>query len=147
MKVYIGSDHGGFALKNIIQTALDGDGFEVTDCGNAVLDSEDDYPKFAEKVARAVLADPGSRGVLTCRSGEGMAMAANKVPGIRAALAWCPEIASETRRDNDANVVVLPADFMDDQKALGIVRVFLQTDFSGAQRHTRRVEQLAEMEA
>jgi ribose 5-phosphate isomerase B len=147
MHIYIGSDHGGFRQKEVLKAALLEEGMPVTDCGNVVLDETDDYPPIAAKVGHEVAGQPESLGILLCRSGEGMQMAANKQPGIRAALAWRPEVAAETRSDNDANVLVLPSDFVTDAEALAIVRSFLAARFSNAERHARRIAEMTAMEA
>jgi len=146
MTVFIGSDHGGFAQKQAVFSSLVAEGFQVRDIGPHSLNLSDDYPDYAIQVAREVQKDPRARGILLCRSGEGMEMAANKVSGIRAALVWKPEVAVETRRDNDANVIVLPSDFVSETEAQAIVRAFLATDFSGEERHQRRVEKMNELE-
>jgi len=146
MRVYIGSDHGGFEQKEALKWALSQDNLELTDCGNRHLDYLDDYPAYAARVGRKVAEHPHAIGILLCRSGEGMEMAANKIHGIRAALVWNEEVAEETRLDNDANILVIPSDFVSEQEALAIVRRFLATDFSGEKRHERRIEELMELE-
>ncbi len=143
--VYIGSDHGGFAQKELLVRALQEEGFIVTDCGTYNRESTD-YPDFAVAVGNAVAAEAGRFGILLCRSGEGMEMAVNKVPKIRAALVWKKEVAEETRHDNDANVLVLPSDFISDEEAVTISRAFLTTQFSKGERHVRRIEKLHRIE-
>src|ERR1044072_8189565 len=118
MHVFIASDHGGVAQKEILVKELTTAGYEITDCGSYDREAKDDYPDFALAVGRAVAGQPENRGILLCRSGEGMEMAANKMPKIRAALVWKTEVAAETRRDNDANVLVLPSDFISETEAL-----------------------------
>ena len=145
MLVYLGSDHGGFAHKQLLLTELPAEGVSATDCGTYSAESTD-YPDFALAVAKAVVDHPGSMGILLCRSGEGMDMAANKVAGIRAALVWRTDVAVETRRDNDANVLVLPSDFITDQESLSICRAFLATPFSNEERHVRRIEKIQNIE-
>lgn len=108
-QVFIAADHGGFEAKQHLVEALAKD-FEVTDMGPDELDPQDDFTPYAEKVGRAVAEAEGSMGVLICRSGEGMVMAANKIDGVRAALVWNEDVARETRADNDSNVLSLPAD-------------------------------------
>lgn len=146
MTIYLGSDHGGFAHKQAILAHLQAAGREVVDCGSHRLEPADDYTDFSLAVAQAVAAQPGSRGILLCRSGEGMEMVANKVAGIRAALVWDRRIAQETRRDNDANVMVLPADFITSEQAVNLSDQFLETEFSGEERHLRRLEKLHQIE-
>lgn len=144
-KLFIGSDHGGYRLKEAIKKHFDDKGIEYTDCGSYSVQNTD-YPDFALAVSQAVAGNPDSKGILICRSGEGMEIAANKVAKIRAALVWNVNIAQETRADNDANVLALPADYVDESKAINIVNVFLNTPFSGAARHVRRLEKLAALE-
>ena len=145
MHIYIGSDHGGFSQKEAIRSWLESHGYTVTDCGTYSAESTD-YPDFALAVGLAVSQRLETRGILLCRSGEGMEIAVNKVPKIRGSLVWNPVIAAETRHDNDANVLVLPSDFITEQDALKIVEVFLTTEFSGEERHIRRLEKLHNIE-
>jgi ribose 5-phosphate isomerase B len=146
MRVIIGADHGGVQQKEQLKGQLQAAGYEVEDVG-AHDEAASDYPDFAVKVGEVVQQDPEARGVLLCRSGEGMAMAANKMKGIRAALVWRPDVARETRRDNDANVIVLAGDFVAEHDMLEITKAFLDTPFSGEERHVRRIEKIKQMEA
>lgn len=143
--IYIAADHGGFDVKQRLKADLAHD-FQIKDLGPAQLQPEDDYVPYAEAVGRAVAQEPGSMGVLVCRSGEGMAMAANKIDGVRAALVWDRAIAEETRRDNDSNVLSLPADHADYSELLEIARLWLTTPFSGSERHARRIEEMTKLE-
>lgn len=145
MHIYIGSDHGGFDQKEVLKEFLTQKEFEVTDCGTYSSESTD-YPDFAVAVGTAVSNEHGSAGILLCRSGEGMEIAANKVPKIRASLVWNAQVAAETRSDNDANVLVLPSDFVSVDETKEIVDVFLSTPFSGEERHIRRLEKLHNIE-
>ena len=145
MKVYLGADHGGFELKNIIYEHLFHNGYEVEDMGATTLDEDDDYPKYAYAVATKVLGEEDGRGILFCRSGQGMAMAANRVRGIRAAVIWDVEGAKETRRDNDSNVLSLPSDVVDAETAIRIVDAWLTTNFSGEERHSRRLDEMEQL--
>ncbi len=145
MKVFLGADHGGFELKNVLREHLHHRGFDVHDCGPMSLDKDDDYPPFAYQVAADVLGNDGSFGILICRSGQGMAMAANKVRGIRAALAWTPAVARASREHNDANVLVLPSDYVDTDTALAITDDWLTENYSTDERHRRRVKQIEEL--
>jgi ribose 5-phosphate isomerase B len=143
MTVFLGADHGGFELKNEVKEWLEKDGITVEDCGAHELDDQDDYPQYAYFVATKVLGgETGDKGILVCRSGEGMAMAANRIGGIRAAVVWNEKLAKETRRDNDANVLVLSGDFVTKAAAKDIVKTFLATDFSNEERHLRRINQI-----
>jgi len=143
-KVVIGSDHAGFAMKEHIKQEL-GNKYNFIDLGT---DSEVsvDYPVYAERVAQQVTLNQGLQGVLVCGSGIGMSVAANKVPGIRAALAYGIDAARLARQHNDANIVVTAGreKTMDDPVA--IVDTFLSTDFPGEERQIRRVKQVMEME-
>lgn len=147
MKIYLGADHGGWELKNKIREHLVHHQFEVEDLGAPTLVDGDDYPQYAYAVAAAVLGDTDEdpRGILVCGSGEGMAIAANRVGGIRAAVIWSPEVARESRRDNDSNVLSLPERFIDEDTALAIVDAWLDQEFSGEERHQRRIDQIEEL--
>ncbi|MFG1921500.1 ribose-5-phosphate isomerase [Cryptosporangium sp. NPDC048952] len=146
MRVYLGSDHAGFELKQHLVEHLTKSGHDVTDVGPHAYDAEDDYPPFCLDAARKVVADPGSLGVVIGGSGNGEQIAANKVPGVRAALAWNVETAQLTRLHNDANVVGIGARMHSVEDATTIVDAFLDTKFSGEARHARRIEILADFE-
>ncbi|MCL2787164.1 MAG: ribose-5-phosphate isomerase [Micrococcales bacterium] len=139
MRVHIATDHAGYSLKNAIAAHLANLGFEVTDHGAHVLDKEDDYPGFCIEAAQAVIDDPGSLGIVIGGSGNGEQIAANKVPGIRAALAWNVEIAHLARQHNDANVLSLGARAVTQDETFAIVQAFLDEPFTGAARHSRRI--------
>jgi ribose 5-phosphate isomerase B len=145
MRVFIASDHGGFAQKKHLTNYLSEQGYEVVDHGSHSAESTD-YPQYAVTVGQSVQQEPDAKGVLLCRSGEGMEMAANKLKGIRAALVWRSDVAAETRRDNDANVLVLPADFLQLDEMKTITDTFLTTAFSGEERHQRRIDQISALE-
>jgi len=147
MKIFLGADHGGFELKNQVREHVTHRGFEVEDCGAETLEPGDDYPQYAYAVAAKILGeeDDAAIGILICRSGEGMAMAANRVHGIRAAVVWSEALARETRRDNHANVLSLPSDFIDIETALSIVEGFLDEKYSDDERHIRRIKQIEEL--
>ncbi len=141
MRIAIGSDHAGFALKENILQKLLRDGQEVVDFGAHSEDSCD-YPDFAVRVGREVAQGNFDRGVLVCMTGIGMSIAANKVPGIRAALACSPDAVVLAREHNDANVLALGAKFVAPELAGQMVDIFLNTDFQGG-RHARRVAKIA----
>lgn len=145
LKVYIASDHAGFVKKQELTQELSQE-FTIVDLGPEKLNPEDDYPIFAERVARAVADEPGTMGVLICDSGQGMEIAANKVDGVRAAVAWNKHIAFETRRDNDSNVLSLPASELSIDEMVEIVRTWLATPFSGSERHQRRIDEIERIE-
>ena len=147
MKVFLGADHRGFELKEKLKEWLTANGYEVHDLGADRFDAGDDYPDFASAVAARVAGDPvNRRGVLLCGSGGGMDVAANKVRGIRASVAWSVDAAAHTRSHDDANVVSIPADWTPPEAAAEIVRAFLETPFSGEERHARRLKKIAEIE-
>jgi ribose 5-phosphate isomerase B len=145
MNVYITSDHAGFVKKQELAQRLSKN-FTVVDLGPEELNPNDDYPVFAERVGNAIVEDPGSFGVILCKSGEGAAMAANKINGVRAALVWQPHLAVETRNDNDSNVLALPAGELSLDELEAITQKFLTTKFSGAPRHQRRIDEIEQME-
>jgi ribose 5-phosphate isomerase B len=144
MKIALGADHAGFELKQKIKAHLEQQGIKVEDEGTASTESVD-YPDFAKKVGEAVARKRADMGVLVCGSGIGMAIAANKVPGIRAANVSTEYEAEKSREHNDANVVTIGSRILDEQKALTIVDAFLKTQFAGG-RHQKRVDKIAEIE-
>ncbi|WP_431878482.1 ribose-5-phosphate isomerase [Amycolatopsis sacchari] len=146
MRVYLGSDHAGFELKNHLVSYLKGQGHEVTDIGPFVYDAADDYPAFCIETARRVVADEGSLGIVIGGSGNGEQIAANKVPGARAALAWKPEIAQLAREHNHAQLIGIGARMHTVEEATAIVDTFLATPVSPDERHARRVRQLLDYE-
>ena len=144
--IYISSDHGGYGLKSYLVSELAKKGVVLTDIGPEKLDMEDDYPEFAALLAVKVTENPENKGILICRNGVGMSISANKYRGIRAALSWNPDHALSSRRDDDSNVLVLPADYISDEEALKIVDVWLNTPFKGEERFVRRLAKLAALE-
>ena len=146
MRVYLGSDHAGFELKAHLVAVLRADGHDVVDCGAHEYDPQDDYPPFCFDTGERTVADPGSLGVVIGGSGNGEQIAANKVPGVRAALAWNEETARLAREHNDANVVSIGAREHSIDQATAFVRLFLATPFSGEARHARRIALLTEYE-
>lgn len=147
MRVHLGTDHAGFDLKEHLATALRADGHDVVDHGAHTFDAQDDYPPFCFAAAEAVLADAGSLGVVIGGSGNGEQMAANKVPGVRAALAWSVETARLARQHNDAQVVAVGARQHTADEATDIVRAFLAEPFSGDARHARRLRLMDDYQA
>lgn len=145
--IFIGADHRGFELKEKLKKHLIDEGFEITDLGNDHLDPNDDYVTFAEEVADAVAGDLDNFGIILCGSGAGVDMVANKVDGVRSALVFDELRAVQAREHEDANVISLPADILDEETAFAIVKAFLTTDFSGAKRHVRRLEEMEEVES
>jgi ribose 5-phosphate isomerase B len=146
MRVHLGSDHAGFDLKARLVQRLIELGHEPVDHGPETFEPLDDYPPFVLRAAAATVADPGSLGIVIGGSGNGEAIAANKVKGVRCALAWSEQTATLGREHNDANVVSVGARMHDEVTALRLVELFLATPFSGEARHVRRIEMLAEYE-
>lgn len=146
MRIHIGGDHAAYELQRELVTWLSGLGHEVVDHGPMLYDEVDDYPVYVLRAAEGVAGDEGSRGIVLGGSGNGEQMAANKVVGIRAALAYSPEIAKLSREHNDAQVLSLGARFTTADEAKAIVSVFMETGFSGDDRHTRRIEMVTRYE-
>jgi RpiB/LacA/LacB family sugar-phosphate isomerase len=144
MKIAIGADHAGFALKDQIRDALRDAGHDVLDVGTNSPESTD-YPDYAETVARDVVSGAVDRGILVCSTGVGMSIAANKVDGVRAAIAFDPDEVRLTRAHNDANIITLGARYTDPTAANEMVRIFLETPFE-AGRHARRIGKIAQLE-
>jgi ribose 5-phosphate isomerase B len=136
----IGADHAGFALKERLVDELRRLGYEPLDLGTHSTESTD-YPDYAHEVAARVEHHDVARGVLLCGTGLGMAYAANRHPGVRAAVAWTPEVARLAREHNDANVLILPARFVSPEDGLEILKTWLATDFAGG-RHARRIAKI-----
>jgi ribose 5-phosphate isomerase B len=146
MRLYLGSDHAGFELKNHLVNHLAKQGHDVVDVGPHVYDAEDDYPAFCFHTGVKVVADPGSLGIVIGGSGNGEQIAANKVPGVRSALVWKTEIAELARQHNDSNVIAIGARQHTLDEATAFVEAFIATSFSGNVRHARRISQLADYE-
>ena len=144
MKISIGADHAGFSLKEQLRRKLSAEGHEVVDFGTGSVDSCD-YPDFARAVGRDVAQGGSDRGILVCSTGIGMAMAANKVDGVRAAPGQSDDEVKFTREHNDANVLTLGAKYMDENRAMKLIDIFLKTEFAGG-RHARRVAKIAQLE-
>ncbi|MFJ4921954.1 ribose-5-phosphate isomerase [Streptomyces sp. NPDC088725] len=147
MRVYLGSDHAGYELKNHLVEWLTAQGHEPVDCGPHVYDVQDDYPPFCLRTAERTVADPGSLGIVIGGSGNGEQIAANKVKGVRAVLAWSEETAELGREHNNANVISIGCRMHTQEEATSFVDIFLKTPHSGAERHARRIEMLTEYEA
>jgi ribose 5-phosphate isomerase B len=146
MRVYLGSDHAGFELKNHLVEWLTGNGHQPVDCGPHIYDAVDDYPPFCLRAAERTAADPGSLGVVIGGSGNGEQIAANKVPGIRCALAWSTETAQLGRQHNDAQVVAIGARMHSLDDAAVLAETFVATPFSHDPRHQRRIDMLTDYE-
>ena len=140
--IYLGSDHAGFKLKQAIKEYLIKSGFAIKDLGNHNLSPLDDYPDYAEKVARAVQKSSDQRGILICGSGQGVCMTANKFKGIRAALGYSIAAAKQSRAHGDSNVLCLSGLGSDNLQAKKIVNAWLKEKFSGEARHVRRLKKI-----
>jgi ribose 5-phosphate isomerase B len=147
MRVYLGSDHAGFELKNHLVDWLKAAGHEPVDCGPHVYDAVDDYPPFCLRAAEGAAADPDALGIVIGGSGNGEQIAANKVKGVRAALAWSEQTASLAREHNDANVLSIGGRMHTREEATRFVEVFLATPYSHEERHQRRIDMLSHYEA
>lgn len=147
MRVYVGSDHAGFELKAAVVAHLAVLGHEAVDCGAHVYNAEDDYPQPCITVAEKTVADAGSLGIVIGGSGNGEQIAANKVKGVRCALAWSDDTATLARQHNDANVVGIGARMHPETDALRFVELFLSTPFSTEPRHQRRIDVLSAYES
>ena len=146
MRVYLGSDHAGFELKEALVASLREAGHEPVDCGPASYVPDDDYPVYVMRAAQGVAGEPGSLGIVIGGSGNGEQMAANKIAGIRAALAWTRETARLARQHNDANVLSLGAREYSTEDAVGFAKVFVDTPFSEEPRHARRIAEITDYE-
>jgi ribose 5-phosphate isomerase B len=146
VRVYLGSDHAGFELKAHLVKHLAEAGHDVVDVGPAAYDANDDYPPYCVEAARRVVGDDGSLGVVIGGSGNGEQIAANKVPGCRAALGYNTETARLAREHNDAQVLGIGGRMHTLEEATAIVEAFLATSFSGAERHAKRIAMMAEYE-
>jgi ribose 5-phosphate isomerase B len=146
VRVYLGSDHAGYELKARLAEWLGSAGHEPVDCGPDKPDDTDDYPPYVMRAASAAVADPGSLGIVIGGSGNGEQIAANKIRGVRAALAWNEETARLARLHNDANVLSIGARMQPVEQAMTFAQVFVGTEFSRAPRHVRRLTMIADYE-
>lgn len=145
MKIFLGTDHAGFEMKESLKTYLKELGYEVEDMGNTIYDEQDDYPDFISLVAKKVSENPEqNRGIIFGASGQGEAMTANRFKGVRAALVYsCNEaIVQLSREHNNANVLSLGARFLTDWEVKHLVKIWLETDFTGEERHVRRIRKI-----
>ncbi len=147
MRIYLGSDHAGFELKSAVVEHLTQAGHEAVDLGAHTYEPLDDYPPFCIEAGRRVVADAGSLGVVIGGSGNGEQIAANKVAGVRAILAWSIETATLGRQHNNANVISIGGRMHDVPTALSFIDAFISTDFSHDQRHQRRIDLVSDYEA
>lgn len=144
--IYLSSDHGGFEFKEQIKSWLEEKGLKTQDMGAYSFDPGDDYPDFVIPLAQRVAEEPESLGIILGRSGNGEAIAANKVDGVRAAVCTNPQMAKMAKEHNNANIISLGADYMDLETAKQIIQTFLDTPFTEAERHTRRINKILALE-
>ena len=142
-EVFIASDHRGYDAKNFLVSALNGE-YSISDLGPFELNPDDDYNDASIAVAKAVKSYDNARGILICGSSHGVAIQANRFKGIRAIEGFTPELAKLGREHNDANILCLSADFTDNDTLVEIAKIFLNTEFSGEERHVRRIKRLDE---
>ena len=141
--IYLGADHGGYGLKEKVKKWLREFGYKFEDLGNDHLDSEDDYPDFAQKVGKKISKSKGKdMGILICRSGVGMDIVANRFPGVRCGLGCSPQQIRVAKRDDYLNCLALAADYTDDEAAKVIIQMFLETQPAIGERYQRRVEKI-----
>ncbi len=146
MKVFIGADHRGFALKEKIKPWLVEQGYEITDVGATALHPDDDYTDFASAVAHNVAKNVDDRGIVMCGSGVGVDVVANKIDGIRSGYAATVKEVQSARRDDNINVLAIAADFTDEEKTKQFIKTFLETAYIKEERFERRIDKIEEIE-
>lgn len=146
MTIYLGADHGGFEYKEFLKEYFDSKKIPYIDEGAHSYEQSDDYIEYAAQVAHKVLADPDNIGIVICRNGGGVSITANKIKGIRASVSFAPGHAASLRKDDHANILALPADYITKEEALKIVDSFLSHQFSQEERHIRRVKKVKKLE-
>ncbi len=147
MKVFLGSDHRGYYLKEKIARWLYDAKYDFFDVGAESLDLHDDYPKYAGEVASLVVSTKSSRGIILCGSGVGVNATANKFDGIRASIGICVKQIKAGRNDDDMNILVIAADYTDEYEAKEMVKAFLETKFGKKERYKRRLKEISKIEA
>ena len=146
MKVFIGADHKGFPLKEVLKPFVTSLGFPIVDCGNTVFDPHDDYPDFAFAVAKEVVKHADDRGIVICGSGAGVSIAVNKIDGVRAVLGVTPEQVRDARNDDNINIIALACNYLTEEQATAIVESFLNTPFGAKERYIRRIGKITTQE-
>ena len=145
MKIFIGSDHRGYELKEKLKDFLEEENIDFEDLGNLKYNPKDDYPDIALKVAKNVIEEEG-KGILLCGSGQGVCVAANKIKGIRAGVLYNEELAKQAVEDDDINILCLATNHISEELAKSIVKTFINTEFSRKKRHIRRLNKVKEIE-
>ena len=140
--LYLAADHGGFELKNHLKQFLEARGYQIEDLGPHTLEPLDDYPDYAFEAAKKITSDQ-DKAILVCRTGQGMAIAANRYAHIRAAVALSEEIVHRSREDENTNVIVMAADYTDQELAQRIALAFIEGPFTGQERHRRRIGKIS----
>lgn len=146
MKIGLAADHGGFRLKEIIKFYLEGKGQDITDFGAKKLNPDDDYPDFVIPLAQAISGGEVERGIAICGSGVGASIASNKIPGVRAAVVHEGFSAHQGVEDDNMNILCLGGRVVGNELALELITIFLEAEFSGAERHMRRLSKIEELE-
>ncbi|MFC1788135.1 RpiB/LacA/LacB family sugar-phosphate isomerase [Patescibacteria group bacterium] len=144
--IYIGADHAGWELKEGLEGFLSDQGYKVVDMGNQNLVNDDDYPEFGHAVAKRVITDEDARGIVLCGNAQGICIVSNKVKGVRAATGFNKEAAETSRTDDNSNILCLPGRHLSLAEATEIVSIWLTTDFSGEDRHVRRLKKVEDIE-
>lgn len=143
--IYLASDHGGYTVKEKVKSILMEQGLQWHDAGPKSVDKDDDYPDYVIPMAEKVSKDDAT-GIISCRNGQGAAIAANKVQGIRAAVCWNEECVRTARNDDNANILSIPADYLTDLEIEKLVAAWLDTPYSHDARHSRRIQKIYEYE-
>ena len=146
MKIYLATDHAGLEFKNKIKNLVEGLGHEAIDCGAFELDPQDDYPDFIKVAARNVSEDKSSRGIVLGRSGAGECIVANKIKGVRAFLAVNEHNVQLAREHNDANVMSIGSELVDENNLETLIKLFIETPFTNEERHVRRIDKISQIE-
>lgn len=144
--IYLACDHGGFKLKEILKKEFDNVGLQYMDLGAYEYNENDDYPDFSIPASKKISENPSDRAILMCRSGVGEVIVANKFRNVRAGLSWNSEHAKKSREDDNTNVLALPSDYITEQEAKDIVGIWLNTEFTQAERHVRRLKKVSEID-
>lgn len=145
--IYIGADHAGWELKEALEGYLTDKAYNVVDMGNQSLVKDDDYPRFGHAVAKRVVTDEGSHGIVICGNAQGICIVANKVRGARAATGFDTQVAKSAREDDNSNILCLPGRHIALPEAKKIVDMWLDTEFSGEERHVRRLKEIEDIES
>lgn len=145
MQIFLGADHRGYELKEKVKRDLERRRYEVFDVGADEYDKDDDYVDFAAEVAKRVQEEKGSVGILLCGSGHGVDIVANRFSGVRSILGFNRAVVKQGREHEDANVLSIPAGWIDELEVIGLVRMFLEAEFSGKKRYKRRLEKISRL--